>query len=156
MHQPKLHKIGILGYVYITLGALGILYYLSTYTITYNTLATYKQLQALHCRSMILLVSIAELLLGIYIKSCMHRYFLFVQALATMLMITAQGLVIYAYFMVDAASLLSSGNAIHIAEALLIVCVLLHLSSILEHKYTKHNLTTSAPKYNLPFDIDDY
>jgi hypothetical protein len=126
---------GILGYVYLFLAVIGLLYYALSFSISLTNRTPEKALLQGHCRTMLLLVSFIEIGIGIYIKTAKHKVFLFLQALATMLFMAVQGFYIYAYFNLDGSMAFSSQSAMDAAIVLLVLCMLLHITSLFEHRF---------------------
>jgi hypothetical protein len=155
MYNSNHKKSGILGYVYIVIAAVGFLYYLLTFTISINNIQPEKAILQSYCRSMLLSMCFMQVLLGIYIKPSLHKPFLFLQSLATMLLFTANCFYIYAFFNLTDVLQYSSQSAMTAAVVLIIVSVLMHAVTLFENKITPPK-EIYKPKIDIDLDFDDY
>jgi ABC-type transport system involved in cytochrome c biogenesis permease subunit len=154
MYNSNHKKSGILGYVYIVIAVVGFLYYLLTFTISINNIQPEKAILQSYCRSMLLSMCFIQALLGIYIKPSIHKPFLFLQSLATMLLFTANCFYIYAFFNLTETLQYSSQNAMTAAVVLITVSVLMHGITLFENKITTQK-ETFRPKIDVDFDFED-
>jgi hypothetical protein len=133
----------------MTLAIIGFLYYLLTFTISSEKLPSEMKQMRSYCRTILLFVCFMEIFLGVYIQSSKHRVFLFLQALATMLLLVAHGFYVYAFFNLDGSISFSSQSAMDAGMIIFILVAILHIATLFEHRF-KVEKPVEKPAY-----IDD-
>jgi hypothetical protein len=132
-------RLTALNSAYLLTGALGFLYFIYGFLLLREPTTAPKTtspevLQSHHL--LLLFTCLLELAIGLFIRQATKQAFLFAQSLATMLVITGHGLLIYHFHTESTAGNLP-GNLIPWATGVLGVAMLLHLFARLENSFTK-------------------
>jgi cytochrome bd-type quinol oxidase subunit 2 len=151
MYSNNHRRIGTLNYVYLFLALLGIFYFLLTFSIPLTKTTPEKAVLQQYSRGMLLCICIMEVLIGLYIKVSQQKTLLFLQSLATMLIITTHGFFVFSFLTINDSTLFSAQTAINAGLVLLIIAAILHMSSLLEEKIKSKE---KAPEVGFEGDVD--
>jgi FlaA1/EpsC-like NDP-sugar epimerase len=151
MYSNNHRRIGTLNYVYLFLAVLGIFYFVLTFSIPLTKATPEKAVLQQYCRAMLLCVCLMEALLGLYIKVSQQKTLLFLQSLATMLIITAHGFFVFSFLTINDSTFFSSTTAINAGLVLCIIAAVLHISSLLEEKIKNQE---KEPEVRFEGDVD--
>lgn len=153
MYNSKENKNKILGYVYLFIAVIGMFYYVLSFTVNLQKPTPEQLLQEKYCKMLVLLGVLINLIIGVYIRTATHKMLLFFQALATMLILAAQGFYTYALFSIQSSPSFSTHNATDAATVLLVIGILLHAVNLFENRFALLKANTDKPKYQFE-DVD--
>lgn len=154
-YQNTHNQPSLIGKVYLIIAAIGVVYYcicLNGLNIANNVT---MKLQEQHTQHLLLLITVIEFCIGLYIKASRHPVVLFCQSFATVLLMAAHGMLIYAFISIDMVIVFTHSHALIVAFVFIGISALLHLVFLFE-KYFKAPLPKYNPYIDEAIDFDDY
>jgi cytochrome b561 len=141
--KPVNQRLTALNTAYLLMGMAGLLYYMYGFWSVNRLPATaaVNAAAAKNHHQLLLFISLLQMALGIYVFQSVKKTFLFLQSLATMFMLTAEGLVVYQFHAETTIGTLGTDLAAW-AGWVLMAAILLHALARMEHRFKQIKITT--------------